>query len=301
MKISLSSGVLFLLSALLFLQCKDNERVFLDTSIQAPTLVTQAGFLFYGTDIEITSNQTNSILEYSTDNGKTWQTGNIVPFKSSMRLLARNRVNTNVSETITAEYKLKFHRVLIIGNSITRHGPLPEAGWKGDWGMAASAPDKDYVSLVKKELSSRNDSTTFLATNKGSTFETDYWNNYDLTVFKEEKNFKPDLIIIRLAENVEDNKVKSRNFEAKFEEFLKYLTGDNYKGKVICTGGFWERWEASTAISKVCERNGYHYIELFSLYNRTNTAYGQFVNKGVAEHPSDQGMREIYNRLSLFF
>ena len=32
-------------------------------------------------------------------------------------------------------------RLLIVGNSITRHGPLAEIGWLHDWGMAASAPE----------------------------------------------------------------------------------------------------------------------------------------------------------------
>lgn len=43
-------------------------------------------------------------------------------------------------------------RVLFFGNSITRHGPKESIGWSGDWGMAASCREKDYVHLVISEL-----------------------------------------------------------------------------------------------------------------------------------------------------
>ena len=34
------------------------------------------------------------------------------------------------------------HRVLFVGNSITRHGVKPDIGWHGDWGMAASSMER---------------------------------------------------------------------------------------------------------------------------------------------------------------
>src|SRR4051812_102045 len=35
--------------------------------------------------------------------------------------------------------------ILFMGNSITLNAPLPERGWHGNWGMAATAEDSDYV------------------------------------------------------------------------------------------------------------------------------------------------------------
>ena len=46
-------------------------------------------------------------------------------------------------------------RVLFFGNSITRHEPNESIGWSGDWGMAASCKEKDYVHLVVAELDKR--------------------------------------------------------------------------------------------------------------------------------------------------
>ena len=46
----------------------------------------------------------------------------------------------------------KGPRVLFVGNSITLHGPRPQIGWTNNWGMAASARDKDYVHLLQKRI-----------------------------------------------------------------------------------------------------------------------------------------------------
>ena len=47
---------------------------------------------------------------------------------------------------------IKTQRVLILGNSITRHGVLEKIGWTTDWGMAASAQEKDFVHLIAHDL-----------------------------------------------------------------------------------------------------------------------------------------------------
>ena len=47
----------------------------------------------------------------------------------------------------------EIHKVLVIGNSIMKHGAAPQLGWNTDWGMAATAEEKDYAHLLHRKIS----------------------------------------------------------------------------------------------------------------------------------------------------
>ena len=58
------------------------------------------------------------------------------------------------AQSKTKSNLLETGKILFLGNSITRHGPSQAVGWSGDWGMAASAREKDFVHLVTSSLCS---------------------------------------------------------------------------------------------------------------------------------------------------
>ena len=59
-------------------------------------------------------------------------------------------IGQNAKDKTAFDPAKKGPRVLFVGNSITLHGPSPKIGWTNNWGMAATARDKDYVHLLQK-------------------------------------------------------------------------------------------------------------------------------------------------------
>ena len=65
----------------------------------------------------------------------------------------------SVADEAADDYKPRINRMLFLGNSITLHGPAPQIGWTGNWGLAASAIEKDYVHLLLKRVTAATAAT----------------------------------------------------------------------------------------------------------------------------------------------
>lgn len=90
---------------------------------------------------------------------------------------------------------------MFVGNSITRHGVLPEIGWYGDYGMAASSIEKDYVHIVMNYIKRDNPDATFCIC-QCSEWERQYQQgDYVLDEFCDARDFGADIIIVRFVKN----------------------------------------------------------------------------------------------------
>ena len=178
-------------------------------------------------------------------------------------------------------------KILIVGNSITRHGPKADIGWHGDWGMAASAPEKDYVHRLFDMLN-ENGQDVLIRVSQCANWERGFREQDVLSNFQEDRAFSADIVIFRLGENVlaED----APYIQEELIKFADYLCPN---GKVIFTTCFWKNEVVDNAITAVATMRNDVCIDGCFSNNEKNMALGEFEHAGVAMHPSDAGMEEI--------
>ncbi|MFI4851125.1 MAG: SGNH/GDSL hydrolase family protein [Gimesia chilikensis] len=191
----------------------------------------------------------------------------------------------------------QFQRILFLGNSITLHGPAPKIGWKGNWGMAASGPEKDYVHLVTKALTKSPSQKPQTMVKNIATFERNYA-DYNLKEHLQDAfSFKPDLVILAIGENVPQLKsdVEQTRFKSSVDELLKLVQSES-QPTIIVRSSFWSNPAKDTALKAACAQAGGTFVDISKLgKNEANYARAErkFEHAGVAAHPGDQGMQAI--------
>lgn len=188
-------------------------------------------------------------------------------------------------------------KILFVGNSITLHGPKGDIDWHGNWGMAATSADKDYVHLVTKTLATKLGVTPVTMVRNVADFERAHA-NYDIAgKFADAAAFKADLIVLCIGENVAA--LKTPEAQAKYQEqvtaLLKTLKA-NPQARVIVRSSFWPNEAKDAAMRKACEALGGTFVDISALakdeqnYARSERPYK---HAGVANHPGDRGMAAI--------
>jgi len=189
----------------------------------------------------------------------------------------------------------KIDKVLIIGNSITFHAPALELGWTGNWGMAATSLQNDYVHLLEAELLSVQEMIQ-LQYDNSSGFEAMFW-KFELDTFNSLRDYEADLIIINLGENVNEQDASNHHFGNSLGDLIKFLDKSG-NAEVVCVDSFWNKDVVNKQIFELCMDQEYRFVHISDLSeNKQFTALGKFENPEVAAHPSDLGMEKIANRI----
>lgn len=196
---------------------------------------------------------------------------------------------------------LPVSRVVYLGNSITLHGPAPKIGWTLNCGMAASAPEKDYVHLLTAKLAKAAGGQPQIMVKNIADFERQF-ETYDLEAgLKDELAFAPTIVIVAIGENVpaltsDDAKAK---YQAAFARLLSTLKkhGDPV---LFVRSSFWADAAKDHGMEQASSQAGVVYLKIGDLgKNPANMASSErkIEHAGVAAHPGDKGMQAIADAL----
>lgn len=211
--------------------------------------------------------------------------------------------------TVDSENQLKdlahirfFHlqgggkRILILGNSITLHGPKADIGWHGEWGMAASGREHDFVHLLMDSASKIAPDTAFCICQVAD-WERQYKEGAETyPSYQSARDFNADIIIARMIENCPKADFDAALFKKEYHAFLSFFNKSG-KAKIILTTGFWHHPGDETIMDYGKEEN-LPCISLGDLGEQDcMKAVGLFEHHGVANHPGDLGMKTIADRI----
>ena len=213
-----------------------------------------------------------------------------------------------VSRAVGAPDMKSIHKILFLGDSITHSVPGPQIGWTGDWGMAASAAEKDYVHLFLAQLAASrsldqltaSQSLAHLAAppapevwifNEGGGKVTD-----KLQFTDKISAFKADLALIQLGEN-DKKDITVDGFQKPYEALIAAIRAGNPRAVILCAGvwGIWpgEDQTKNNLIRAACKKYEAAFADLGAAYadpgNRA-LSENRFTNAAVNWHPGDGGM-----------
>lgn len=196
---------------------------------------------------------------------------------------------------------LRVAKILFLGNSITVHGPAPAIGWTGDWGMAASARDRDYVHQLLDRISRAAGGTPKVMIRNIADFERKLAGFNIRKELKEELAFEADVVILAIGENAASPKTDEarKQFADALGDLLTQLRQHGHP-KVFVRSQFWPDAEKDRMLEKASNDAGGIFVDLGKLgTDPANSARSerQIEHAGVAGHPGDKGMAAIADEL----
>ncbi len=197
--------------------------------------------------------------------------------------------------------KLQVRKVLFLGNSITLHGPAPQIGWTGKWGMAASREELDYVHRLLKQMSQHTEAEPKSMVRNIADFERGLEQFGLAQTLKAEWEFGADLVMIAIGENasaLDTEEAKTRYAKA----FAALLAEVRTHGQptILVRSCFWADAAKDSIMQQACQDAQGVWVDMSDLGgDEKNFARSErtIEHAGVAGHPGDQGMQKIADRL----
>lgn len=194
------------------------------------------------------------------------------------------------------------YKYVAIGNSVTIHDK--NELWPGNWGMAATAPEKDYVHVLSRLIeqdTGQQVETTVLSCKE---WELSAERENMLSEFKDIPE-DADLITIQTGENVTLNMEEIKKDYRILFNFIRLKAPD---AQILVLGEIlWPNPEIEQAKQNFCTECNMKFInmdEFLNGYDMYKSYLGENIvgedgstytitNEAVAAHPNDTGMQKI--------
>ncbi len=184
-----------------------------------------------------------------------------------------------------------YPRILFAGNSLTLHPPNPAVEWYGNYGMAASSEDSDYVAHVSASLEAS--SFRRLLT---SSWETRFYQDSVRWYVSEIDTVAFDLMVVFVGDMLNQDTALAYDFQSHFHDFLQGLRQFHPSARLITVTKFWPNQDIDSMIITASAPFGAAVADISSLSSDTlNFAYTErpYAVHAVGIHPGDRGHRHI--------
>lgn len=216
-------------------------------------------------------------------------------------------VHTGQAEENVRLGHLDASRILFFGNSITYHPTKTSIGWNGDWGMAASDADHDYVHLVAGDIATVAGATPSIMATYNLDWEQNYIAyDYGKSTFQSQLAFSPSIVVVAIGENVDVAALNTTASQASFTTaFGNLLTQFKNNGNptIFVRSEFWANSTKDDLLKQATAAAGAIFVDQSTLGdNSLNYAYSDptnpwYGNATINTHPGDAGMKAIADSL----
>ena len=187
-------------------------------------------------------------------------------------------------------------RMYIFGNSISWHEAIEGTLWQRTCGMAASAPERDWVHLIIEMLQERTQRKFLTEVSNAADFFERNFRAFSPEKFADAlQAISADIILFQLGDNVnffasDDKEVFVRNYT----NFVNALRRENRL--LLMTSPFYPYRRQEEATREVALNTGIFYANIahLQLLDQRNLAIDQYQHhEFIEQHPSDRGMQGI--------
>lgn len=185
-------------------------------------------------------------------------------------------------------------KILFAGNSMAWHAPKADIGWSGDWGMAASKRENDYVHQTMRLVREKYPNMR-IALHNAHIGRRNMNNDNVFDEYSNLKDFDADAVVIVIGENIVENEHTQDELADKFSEIISYLRKGKSNVPVFISKPFlWEKPIVCKAIEKAAAESNAMIMDMSELSQDLSfRAIGKFEHSGVVAHPGDKGMKMI--------